>query len=294
MDINFELYKIFFYTVHTGSFSAAAGQLFITQSAVSQAIKSLETKLGAQLIFRTTRELKLTAEGAILFSHIEQAYNFIKTAEHKLSELQNLESGVVRIGASDTVCKYYLLPYLEKFNRQYPGIKVQMLNRTSPKILAALKNGSVDLGIITLPAGEKNLSIRELVEVTDIFVAAPKFAAFRNHKIPLSKLAGYPLLLLDQASATRRNLDDFLEKSRIRFASEIELESVDLLVEFAKIGLGVAHVLRESAQAAMERGELFEVETEEKLPPRLLGVATLKDVPLSRAAEGLMGMLGER
>ena len=292
MDVNFELYKIFYYAVVSGGFSNAAKKLFITQSAVSQAIKNLETKLGVTLFFRKTRNLKLTPEGEMLFTHIGQAYNFIKTGERKLTEIQNLDSGEIRIGASDTVCKFFLLPYLESFHRLYPKVKIQFINRTSPKILENLKNGVIDFGIITLPLDDKSIIIREITAVTDIFVAAPKYAELKGKKVKIAELASYPLLLLEKASATRRNFDAFLNQNQITLAPEIELESVDLLVEFARIGMGVAHVLRESASAPLERGELFEVKVEEKLPQRKLGLATMAQVPLSKAAEVFVQMVG--
>jgi len=291
MDINFELYKIFYYAVVSGGFSNAAEKLYITQSAVSQAIKNLETKLGVVLFFRKTRNLKLTPEGEMLFTHIEQAYNFIKTGERKLTEIQNLDSGEIRIGASDTVCKFFLLPYLENFHRLYPKVKIQFINRTSPKILENLKNGVIDFGVVTLPLNEKNIITRELSALTDIFIAAPKFAELKDKRIRLAELAYYPLLLLEKASATRRNFDAFLQQNQIDLVPEIELESVDLLVEFARIGMGVAHVLRESALAPLERGELFEVKVEEKMPQRKLGLATMAQVPLSKAAEVFVGLL---
>ncbi len=291
MDVNFELYKIFYYAVVSGGFSKAAEKLFITQSAVSQAVKNLETKLGTTLFFRHNRNLKLTPQGEMLFTHIEQAYNFIKTGEQKLTETQNLDSGEIRIGASDTVCKYFLLPYLEKFHRLYPKVKIQFINRTSPKILENLKNGAIDFGIVTLPLNDKKVTVRELTAVTDTFVAAPKYAELKDRKVKLAELAGYPLLLLEKASSTRRNFDAFLNQNQIALVPEIELESVDLLVEFARIGMGVAHVLRESALAAIECEELFEVGVEEKIPQRELGLANMAQVPLSKAAEVFVEML---
>lgn len=291
MDINFELYKIFYYTVTNGSFSKAAEKLFITQSAVSQAVKNLETKLGVVLFFRKTRNLKLTPEGELLYTHIKQAFNFIKTGERKLTETQNLDSGEIRIGASDTVCKYYLLSYLENFHRLYPKVKIQFINRTSPKILDNLKDGSIDFGIVTLPLNDKNVNVHQLTTVTDIFVAAPKYTELKDRKIKLAELADYPLLLLEKASSTRRNFDTLLQEKKINLVPEIELESVDLLVEFARIGMGVAHVLKESALTAIENGELFELEMAEKPPQRQLGLVIMRQVPLSKAAEVFVDLL---
>jgi len=294
MDINFELYKIFYHAAKNESFSKAAAALFVTQSAVSQALKSLETKLGVRLFFRKTRNFKLTPEGKLLFSHIEQAYNFIKTGEQKIAETHGLSAGEVRIGASDTVCKYFLLPRLEYFNREYPRIKIRFINRTSAQIVENLKRGFLDFGVVTLPlANNSNIAVAEMENVTDIWVAAPKFTNLRDRRIPLAELACYPLLLLEKSSATRRNLDLFLQSRGIEIKPEIELESVDLLVEFARIGLGVAHVLLESAAEVIAREELFRVEVAETMPLRKLGIVAMEKVPLSRAAERLVELLSQ-
>lgn len=284
MDINFELYKIFYHAASAGSFSAAAKQLFITQSAVSQAIGSLEEKTGHTLFVRSTRSVKLTDEGQMLFSHIEQAYNFIKSAEGKLQEMKALTRGEVRIGVGDTVCRFLLLPCLKRFIADYPGIKLKVVNRTSPQIVGMLKNGRIDLGIVTLPVQDDSLEISAFRDTSDVFVASSRFDGLRGRKVPLSELATCPLLLLQKDSSTRRNLDGFLAEKGFEVAPEIELESIELLVEFSRIGLGIAHVMKESAIALLESGELFEVETVEELPSRHLGIAIMRKVPLSNAA----------
>lgn len=285
MDINFELYKIFYFAATSLSFSEAADRLFITQSAVSQAIKNLETKLGVTLFFRKTRHLKLTPEGELLLTHIGQAYNFIKLGEEKMAETQNLSSGSIRIGASDTVCKYYLLPYLQQFNTEYPKVKIQVINRTSLQIAELITNGAVDFGIVTLPMEAKYIITTPIAKVEDIFVASlKKFQQFTNQPISLSELSSFPVLLLEKSSATRRNFDRYLEQFNVSIHPEIELESVDLLVEFARIGLGIAHVPRESAAQAIRRGELVELRFKEALPRRQLGVAQLQNLPLPKTA----------
>lgn len=291
MDINFESYKIFYHTARSCSFSEAAKSLFISQSAVSQAIKNLEKKLGVMLFYRKTRNIKLTQEGELLLKHIEQAYNFIKAAENKLAEMQNLESGEIRIGVGDTICKHYLIPYLERFNQKYPRVKIQVINRTSAQILQILKNGLIDLGIVTLPVCDDKISVDELIELEDIFVASDRYSSLKGKNISLSELSSYPLLMLKKGSSTRRNLDNFLLGRGIGLIPEIELESIDLLVEFARIGLGIAHVLKESALKLIQDGELFQINLKEQLPMRKLGIATINDVPLCRAAHEFIGLL---
>lgn len=291
MDINFELYKIFYHAATLESFSAAAEKLFISQSAVSQSVKGLEKKLGVQLFLRKSRKVALTSEGEMLYRHVEQAYNFLKSGESKMQELLGMEYGEVRIGASDTVCKYYLMPYIKKYASLHPKIKIQLVNRTSSQIIDILKNGSVDFGIITLPAEEKKLVVEDFLTVRDIFVAGERFISLKDKKLPIKTLCSNTLLMLPESSATRRNLDRALMHTGVQAHPEIELESVDLLVEYAKMGFGIAHVLKESAQQAIEAGQLFEVETVEKLPERKLGIVYAENVPLSKSAEGFRKLL---
>ncbi len=284
MDINFELYKIFYHVAKNNSFSDAAAKLHVSQSAVSQAVKNLEAKTGSQLFFRKTREIKLTPEGELLFKHIEQAYNFIKTAENKLLESQNLVNGEIRIGVSDTICKYYLIDKIDKFIKKHPKVKIQVINRTSHQIQSILQEGKIDFGIVTLPVHEKGIAVENFKYVEDIFVASNRFIELKGKEVSLKELSEYPLLMLDRNSSTRRNIDFFAQKKGINLIPEIELESIDLLLEFAKIGLGIAHVLKESASSFIDKNELFKVELKEKLALRKLGIITMKNVPVSRTS----------
>ncbi|MDP4181171.1 MAG: LysR family transcriptional regulator [Bacillota bacterium] len=291
MDINFELYKIFYHTAKSENFSDASRKLFISQSAVSQSIKSLENKLSVKLFIRKSRQVALTAEGLLLLTHVEQAYNFIKTAENKIMEIQNMDAGEIRIGASDTVCRYHLAPYLEKFNKIYPKIKLHVINRTSSQILNLLNNGLIDLGIVTLPVYDENISVEEFISVQDIFIASYKYRELYGRTIDLTDLSSYPLLMLEKNSSTRRNIDNYFNDMGINATPEIELESVDLLVDFAKIGLGIACVVKESAFESIQKNEIFQVNTSKDLAKRTLGIITNKAVPLSKASSRFIDLI---
>ena len=284
MDINFELYKVFYTAASSGSFSAAARELFISQSAVSQSIKSLEESTGCPLFIRGPRNLRLTSAGEILFRHVEQAYNLIKGAENKLLEMQSLRLGEIKIGVGDTILKYLLTPYLQQFIKAYPKIKMQIINRTSPGIIDSIKKGAVDFGIVTLPVDDKDIETSPFREVEDVFVASQRFSELNGKVIKMNELCSLPLLLLQKESATRRNLDEYFSFKGLKIVPEIELESMDLLVEYSRIGLGVAHVLKESAASLISVGELFVLNLVEPIPKRKLCIAKLKNVPLSQAA----------
>jgi DNA-binding transcriptional LysR family regulator len=293
MDINFELYKVFYMVAKAGSFTAAAKELFISQSAVSQSIKSLENNIGSKLFIRGSKNVVLTSVGEMLYSHVEQAYNLIKSAESKVNELKSLSLGEIRLGVSDTILRCLLLPTLQRFISDYPKIKIRITNRTTPGIIDSIKSGTVDLGIITLPVNDENLDVIEFREVEDIFVASSRFGYLKGKKTTPDELAALPLLLLRKESSTRRNLDLYFENKGIKIAPEIELESIELLLELSIIGLGVAHVLKESAAPLLAGGELFKLDLLDPAPARVLGIAKLRNVPFSPAAEVFVSRLKE-
>lgn len=174
-DISLDWYRVFYWTAKTGSLSRAAERLHITQPAVSHTLKLLEGKLGGALFFRTSRGVNLTVEGQELLRHLDVAFRAIESAEKQLAEMQGLYSGEINIGASDTLCRHYLLSYLERFHRQYPGIRIRVTNRTSPETVKLLKEGRIDFGIISLPAADTAIEVRESIPLHDCLVAGRAF-----------------------------------------------------------------------------------------------------------------------
>lgn len=285
MSINLELYKVFYYTATEKSFSRAAEQLFISQPAVSQSINKLEEELGGALFIRTPRGVRLTREGEVLYQYIEQAYKLIMTGEKKIAEMHNLLAGEVRIGASDTLSKYYLIPYLEAFHESYPEIQIKVANGTTPEILKLLKSGNVDLGIISLPVDDDQLVIKKGLRIQECFVAGRKYRELAQREIGLEELARYPLMLLEKGTNTRDFVDLYATEHGVVLNPDIELGSVDLLIEFAKIGLGISFVIKDFILEELALGELHEIRVQEEIPERSVGIVTSKNLPLSKAGE---------
>jgi len=295
METNFELYKVFYYVAKHLSFSDASTELRISQSAVSQSIKSLEETLHCRLFIRSTKQVRLSQEGDLLFQHIEQAFNLIGSGERSLQELQALKQGEMRIGASDTICKYHLLPYFQQFNQLYPEIKIKVSNRTSPVCIDLVKKGTVDLSVVNLPREghelNKNLQVTSLQTIHDVFVAGPAFAALAGRKVSLTELETYPLLLLERNSVTRDYFEELLHKNKVKLVPEFEVGSIDLLVDLVKIGLGISYIAKEYVSAQLAAGELFVVEVDAEIPSRELGIVTPANLPVPRAAKKFIELL---
>ena len=292
MDVNFELYKVFYYVAYKKSFSSAAKKLFISQSAVSQAIRQLELKLDCSLFFRNTKRVTLTHEGQALYTYVEQAFNFIKSGEKRLGDMNSLVSGEIKIGASDTICKYYLMPYFKIFNEKYPGIKIKVTNRTSSKCIELLKNGSVDFSVVNIPLNKEfpQLEFRDTRAVQDVFIAGNSYIHLKGKELHLKDLEKLPLLVLEKNTITREFFDRMLEGYGVEINPDIELGSIDVLVDMARIGLGIAFVPDFCAKSAVE-SDVFVLDIKEEVPQRHMGVVTHKNIPLSVAASKFLEML---
>ncbi|WP_309120661.1 LysR family transcriptional regulator [Paenibacillus sp.] len=291
MEINLEWYRVFSEAAKTGSLTGAAERLHITQPAVSHTLKQLETALGAALFFRTAKGVRLTAEGEALFGCVQQALGMVEAGERTVADMRQLTRGEVHIGASDTLCKHFLLPYLEKFHRDYPEIRIHVTNRTTPETIALLKEGAIDFGIVNLPAADPKVDFRGSASIRDILVGRPDDDAVAQAPLALEQLASYPLLMLEPGGSTRRFLDDFALRRGIRLRPEFELGSIDLLAQFASSGLGLAFVPRQYVEAELRDGRLVEIALDPPLPERRVGIATLRGVPLSTAAKRLLELL---
>jgi DNA-binding transcriptional LysR family regulator len=291
MNVNMEWYRVFYWTAKTNSLSRAAQQLHITQPAVSHTIKQLEAKLGGQLFFRTAKGVKLTAEGEVLFRYIEQAYSFMETGERMIAEMHNLQSGEINIGASDTLCKHYLMPYLEKFHAQHPHIRIRVTNRTTPETIQLLKEGKIDLGVVHLPASDTQLELRESMPLQDCLVGGRSYASLAENFLKLEDIGHYPLLLLEKGSSTRQFQDEYALSNGVQLTPELELGSIDLLAQFARSGFGLAFLIRNYAVDELASGELVEIPLDPPIPARSIGIATLRGVPLSSAAKRFLELL---
>lgn len=283
MDINYELYKVFYHVASTLSFSEASKQLFISQSAVSQSVKTLERKLDQTLFIRSTKRVQLTPEGEILMRHIEPAMNLIKRGESQLLDVAST-GGQIRIGASDTICRYFLVPYLKRFHEDFPNAHIKVINQTSIKCVELLETGQVDLIVANYP--NKYLSnvssIKKIKKFRDVFIANRDFEELRGQKLSYKQLSHYPILMLDKHSTTSEFLHKLFQQHQLDLVPEIELTSNDLLIDLARIGLGIAFIPDFCIQDDCK--DLFIVETEEDLPERELIIAHNEQIPLSKAA----------
>lgn len=293
MIANLDYFKVFYYTAKCGSVTKAAGELSISQPAVSQSLKQLEKSLGVTLFQRASKGVRLTQEGKLLFSHVEKGYAQIEQGVEKLQQMQNLELGEVHIGASDMTLRFYLLPYLEKFHEKYPDIKVIVTNAPTPETLELLREGRIDFGVVSTPFDwQENVKAVMVREIEDVFVAGRRFLPYKNKMLDFQELEKLPMIFLENNTSTRSYMDRYLAGMGVELQPEFELATSDMIVQFALRSLGVGCVVRDFAKEALESGLLFELRFNKMIPKRQLCVVTNGRAALSIASNKLLDIMG--
>ena len=275
MEQNLSQYKIFYEVAKAGNISRAAKELYISQPAISKAIGKLEDSLGLSLFTRSSRGVQLTAEGEILYQHTRDAFEALERGEQELRRIQEFDIGHLRIGVSTTLCKYVLLPYLKTFIDQYPHMKVTIESQSTGQTLDRLEQQKLDLGLVAEPAPRKDLAFIPVMDIQDVFVSTKNYLEnlyLREGKDTDVFNTGN-IMLLDESNMTRRHVYEYLSESGIYPRQILEVSTMDLLIEFAKIGLGIGCVIRELVQKELDSGLLVELPLKPPIPRRTIGFA---------------------
>ena len=275
MEQNLPQYKIFYEVAKAGNISKAAKELYISQPAISKAISKLEDSLGLSLFTRSSRGVQLTSEGEILFEHTREAFDALDRGEQELKRIQEFDIGHLRIGVSNTLCKYILLPYLKTFIDQYPHMKVTIESQATAQTLARLEQQKIDLGLVAEPSVRRDLAFIPVMDIQDTFVTTPNYLEnlYLREGRDTSLFETGNIMLLDTSNMTRHHVDEYMAENNIFPHQILEVTTMDLLIEFAKIGLGIACVIKELVQKELDSGMLVEIPLDIPIHRRTIGFA---------------------
>lgn len=275
MDQSLSQYRIFYEVARLGNISKAAKELYISQPAISKAISKLEDNLEVILFTRNSRGVQLTYEGKMLYEHARIAFDSLIRGETELKRIKNFNIGFIRIGVSNTLCKYILLSRLKRFIEEFPHIKVTIESQSSAHTLKMLDQQQIDLGVVAAPKQKKLLTFLPVMEIQDVFVASPGYLA--NLKLregeDIDIFQSGNIMMLDRGNNTRRHIDQYLSEHHIEINQVLEVTTLDLLIEFTKIGLGVGCVIKEFVKEDLEKGTLVELPLSSSIHKRTVGFA---------------------
>lgn len=294
MEQNLNLYQIFYEVAGCRNFSVAAKKMYISQPAVSKAISRLEENLNVTLFHRSSKGVTLTKEGELLYPHVGQALSSLQSGEELLKATVSRKISHLSIGVSTTLCKYVLLPFLKAFIAENPNIKITISCQSTFDTIAALQTGSIDIGLVGIPSNdirkkEVFVTYLPLKTIEDIFVATDAYLSPFLHKYKgvlqekESILEDASFIMLNSENISRKHTDTFLAKQQIELHNIIEVNHMDLSIEFAKAGLGIACVIGDFVKTELEDGTLREVKLKHKIPRRQIGFAYSSKTPLTES-----------
>ena len=292
MNVNFESYRIFYYVASNLNITKAAMELHISQPGVSKSLKNLEDQLGCKLCLRSKKGITLTEEGKIFYNELKNGMESIYSAEHKLKEMLNFETGLIKIGISNTLTQNYLLNYIKGFNTKYPNIKIQIHTEPTFELIKKARAHILDFIILNLPYDvPEDFAIKKLKKIDDILVGSSTYRV--PECVKLEEINNYPLILLAKNSNTRTFLNDYFAKSKVTLEPEMELASYQLVTKFIEKGLGIGFLTKDFIEQELKNNILKEIPTDFKLPSRYIGLIYLKEKGLSTAAQKFIELLSK-
>lgn len=292
MHISLDAYRVFYYVALYRSFTKAAQMLYSNQPNVTRTIKNLEQALGCTLLIRTSRSVRLTPEGEALFSHILPAMQQIQAGEESVQLCSTLQSGTISIGASEIALHRVLLPVLEHFRQQYPGIRLRIYNSNTRQAVSALKEKLVDFSLVTPPIGQEGLFERvNLASFCEIPVCGSAYAHLTEDILTLEQLSSCPLISLCKGTSTHHLYTDWFQKHGLPFSPDIEAATADQILPMVQANLGIGFVPEHTARDTAAEGKISLLKLKEELPMRTICLLKRKDSPLSVAAAKLEELL---
>lgn len=293
---NLNLYHIFYEVATCGNISGAARNLYISQPAISKAISKLESNLSTTLFIRSSRGVKLTAEGELLYKQIDTAFHAIHQGEEQLKKNLKLGIGQLSVGVSTTLCKYTLLPYLQTYIKENPHVKLSIYCQSTAETIADLESGKLDIGLIGENDHMGDLTFYPVEEIQDMFVTTKEYLTHLKERTSGDEkelLSQATLLLLDKKNVTRQYVEKYMLLKDITPEQQLEVTTMDLLIEFAKIGMGVACVISNFIQKELEDGTLIPFPMSEPVPKRKIGFACKKQTNPTAAMDKFLTLVNE-
>ncbi|MBR7186124.1 MAG: LysR family transcriptional regulator [Clostridia bacterium] len=276
LKASLDLYRMFYTAASSKNLSKAAEELFISQPAISQAIKQLEAQLGMPLFNRTRRGVELTAQaGEMVFKDVEKALKILNGIENKLTDLKESATGTIRIGASASIFQYVLSSKIVEYRNRYPKVNIELISDVSPKIIEYLKADRCDIGFLNLPIeDDEEIQLGEPIQILhDVFVVGKAYESLAGFELSLSDLKECSLLLMKEQTVARDSFEIFCRNFGVKLAPSVEVDSWDFMKRLVTDGMGIGCIPREYVKRRLAEGLLFELNVQPTMPLRSIGMA---------------------
>ena len=291
MNISYDYYRVFYYVAKYRSFTGAASALLNNQPNITRMIKKLEEALGCTLFIRQRHGVALTPEGEKLYAHIAVAFEHILNGEQEIARDKSLQSGLVTIAASEIALHCVLLPILKKYRKAYPGIRIRILNHSTPQAIDVLKKGLADFAIVTEPF-ELSVGITSTILrcIQEVPVCSSVFSLTTGTSLTDKQMKQFPLIGLGEKTSSFAFYSDFFNRMGLTFSPDVEAATADQILPMIKSDLGIGFVPTDFLEKE-DMEHLIILNIKPSIPKRNICILKRKDRALSIATSELEKMI---
>lgn len=297
MAVNLEYYRAFYAVASLGSMGKAAEAMQLTPPTITKTIQALERQLNCTLFTRTSKGVRLTSAGEMLYARVKPGLHLLDSGELEVNLFNALEGGSVRIGVSESaVFNPIVSDAIGTFCLNYPKVKLAIKYQSGKEVNAAIQSGDIDFAIFSI-SGESDLeglSVREIAASDNIPVVGRKYMDYARKAVSLKELARLPLVFVESGFSIQAHYTQLYRAHGLKFVPTVEMPTLDMQVRAVKLGLGYSFVPRELIRHHLEEKSILAVNLEEeRVFRRTVCLLTGKEIPLSRAAQVLVDTLLE-
>lgn len=289
MISNLEYYRNFYWVANLHNFTKASEKLCVSQSAVSQSIKKLESEIGCPLFDRSGKDLKLTLEGERLFMHVRRAIEEFEVGENQVSQLAGLRTGELTIGATETTIRYFLGPWLKSFKKENPSIRITFKGATNSELCSLLNEGTIEIAFLFSPIPPSyNFNLQLIDEIADIPVVSSDFDMNTKPEYSPSELLKYPLITVSEVNAVREVLNKWFWQDNAMLIPDFTVSNMGLVLPLVKDGLGIGILPEVYVKDELKKGSLVQLKTKNLPQKRMLYAATNPAISLSSTGKAFL------
>lgn len=294
--MNFEYYRVFYYVGKNKNLTKAAEELFISQPAVTHAIKRLEEDLNCRLFYRKKTGVEFTHEGQSLYEYVSSAFSQLVKGENEISSRGDGSSGTIYIAASVTALHCFLFQFLNEYhNTIYPNVKFEIKTAGNNACIDLMRKGDVDMAFVTTPyTVSKELGVKTLVDIQDILIAGRKYQDLREKTLGYRDLNEHSLVFLNRNMQLRRFIDTVMEENSVYLTPNIELDSSNLIVPMVENNFGLGFVPYDMAKESLFKGTSIRLRLEKELPKRKVLLTYDSNHYQTNASRHFINMVTER
>jgi DNA-binding transcriptional LysR family regulator len=289
--LNFNQFRVFYHAAKHLNFTVAAGELFITQPAVTSQIKSFEAFCNLKLFKKKGRRVYLTDEGKSLYAYAAKIFKYEKEIENTIDDMRELKRGILSLGTTKAYARYFMPLMITTFHKSYPNIKIQLNEGSSQDMIHSLLDFKIEVAVIARVEDNPEVHFFPFSREEMIVIVSSDHLLNRKKTITFKDLSAEPFIMKEKGSGTRKLVEELFEAEQCTPDILMETSNTEFIKQLVQRGEGVSFVVREAVATELKEKMLASVPLEGPKVYLDVNIAYLKDQVLSPPANAFVNTL---